>query len=782
MSEALFIAFDHDHFDPERSILLWSTSQIWRLWKKVKVGNLHVPMSNDQSPQHHENDRGGGRSPRSNKNHRERTTKKHISRENVPVDLDDFPGAYHEEDYRYVEGIPNTVYATPYDDLSTIDNDTIGHTVHPWDSLPAEQQRRFGGSYPTPNVPPQATRPRQEHQYYRYNYQHSTGHVTRDIRFQNDDDDDDDDGASLPHSKLPPQLEGDYWTGDINGHDEANYDVEMNSGGTPGKAHAKSTPVAQNPERNKDVKKDGTRRERRSTLVMLAICVGCILIATIVGATVALLLTRNKASSSSPPPQVNGTSHNLGNSPLLSSEPHSPTTFSTISPASSPHPSPLSTNRILPAQTVNPSTITLGASPSTSSPNKLSAGTSARMELPTSLPLNPANFPTSMPKGPTSKPVLAPSTLAPQALVTESPTNHPNVPTSSASPPVAASTVPSPTTQPTGAVNWIPLCCSPSSSNKEYFVNVLKRVASSQVYWNSTYNNDYLYQSTSPQGQALEWLAADPNFVNYSDERKLQRYALAVFAFGLTTSLASIMNSWLDYNTHECDWYTVASSPPCSSQSQGKEAWMQQLDLHGLGLIGTLPVEFGLLSNSLTQIYLQDNHLSGTLPAIWGPDFQSQLVRLQLTNNGDNLRGTIPPEWGQLSSMTVLGLGRNHLTGTLPNEWSTQQGGQLLALQTLGLERNSLRGTIPSDWGNGVLPSLTRLYLDENQLSGTVPDTLWRTNDASVAAPWEEIDLANNLLTGTISNVTCTISTLTVFIADCSSNGEIVCDCCTQCL
>ena len=38
--------------------------------------------------------------------------------------------------------------------------------------------------------------------------------------------------------------------------------------------------------------------------------------------------------------------------------------------------------------------------------------------------------------------------------------------------------------------------------------------------------------------------------------------------------------------------------------------------------------------------------------------------------DGNQLTGTLPPEWGGMTNLNVLNLQGNNLTGTLPPEWS----------------------------------------------------------------------------------------------------------------
>ena len=63
------------------------------------------------------------------------------------------------------------------------------------------------------------------------------------------------------------------------------------------------------------------------------------------------------------------------------------------------------------------------------------------------------------------------------------------------------------------------------------------------------------------------------------------------------------------------------------------------------------------------ELFLRENSLSGTLPSSLSS--LSKLQRLQVTWN--NLVGTIPPLSG-LDSLIVLGVGRNSLTGPIPED------------------------------------------------------------------------------------------------------------------
>ena len=111
-----------------------------------------------------------------------------------------------------------------------------------------------------------------------------------------------------------------------------------------------------------------------------------------------------------------------------------------------------------------------------------------------------------------------------------------------------------------------------------------------------------------------------------------------------------------------------------------------------------------------------DNWLSDEPISTWyGVNVSNgRVTDMELSFN--QLTGTIPPELGNLSSLTFLYLHANRLTGTIPPEL-----GNLTSLEGLGVHGNQLTGTIPTELGN--LSSLTFLYLHDNQLTGTIPQS-----------------------------------------------------------
>lgn len=134
----------------------------------------------------------------------------------------------------------------------------------------------------------------------------------------------------------------------------------------------------------------------------------------------------------------------------------------------------------------------------------------------------------------------------------------------------------------------------------------------------------------------------------------------------------------------------------------------------------------------------RDNWLSDRPLGTWSgvrTDSEGEIVALWLGAN--NVRGRIPPELGQLSSLRVLDFARNWLTGSIPPEL-----GDLEQLQRLHLNSNLLTGPIPPELGG--LASSRELYLHDNRLEGLIPGELGNLSFL------QDLRLSTNRLTGPI--------------------------------
>ena len=181
---------------------------------------------------------------------------------------------------------------------------------------------------------------------------------------------------------------------------------------------------------------------------------------------------------------------------------------------------------------------------------------------------------------------------------------------------------------------------------------------------------------------------------------------------------------WLGVAGTECNWFGVVCNATRTT--------VTEIYLSENGLTGSLPAAVGNLPG-LRTLEATGNSLTGALPKDLGKLASLRSLRLGL--NG--LSGAIPKELGNLSSLENLDLGSNRLTGAIPPEL-----GKLTRLQVLDLSRNDLSGSIPSQLGQ--LRALVYLDLSANELTGTIPPALGGIFDLL------SLSLEGNQLTGAI--------------------------------
>ncbi|KAF8020790.1 hypothetical protein BT93_G1269 [Corymbia citriodora subsp. variegata] len=149
---------------------------------------------------------------------------------------------------------------------------------------------------------------------------------------------------------------------------------------------------------------------------------------------------------------------------------------------------------------------------------------------------------------------------------------------------------------------------------------------------------------------------------------------------------------------------------------------------------GPLPNCINNLSITLSDLFLNCNHISGTLPSGIG-----NLINLEtLEMSGNSISGNIPSEIGKLNKMSVMALGRNNFSGHIP-----ESIGNLRMLIELYLEDNNLQGSIPSSLGN--CQKLLLLDLARNNLSGNIPQEIVGLSSLSIY-----LNLSQNILTGSL--------------------------------
>ena len=124
------------------------------------------------------------------------------------------------------------------------------------------------------------------------------------------------------------------------------------------------------------------------------------------------------------------------------------------------------------------------------------------------------------------------------------------------------------------------------------------------------------------------------------------------------------------------------------------------------------------LYSTITGFFRPNNWLSDAPLSTWSgvtANEQGRVERLDMAFH--RLAGPIPPELGQLNSLTSLYLFFNESSGPIPPELG--QLTNLVRLGLIGMERGGLSGPIPLEFGR--LIHLQDLSLNNNQLSGPIP-------------------------------------------------------------
>ncbi|XP_059068381.1 probable leucine-rich repeat receptor-like protein kinase At1g35710 [Cryptomeria japonica] len=214
-----------------------------------------------------------------------------------------------------------------------------------------------------------------------------------------------------------------------------------------------------------------------------------------------------------------------------------------------------------------------------------------------------------------------------------------------------------------------------------------------------------------------------------------EAHDLLLFKAALKYSSGShaYLSSW-EKGTECCLWDDIS----CDNTTH-----IVSVDIHGLG--GGVISQSLCRLTSLTIIDLSGNGLTGTLPPCLGN--LSYLIKLNL--NGNMLSGNIPLSFGNMSLLQYFDVSSNILGGSIPDSM-----GNLSSLETMQLSYNTLSGSIPDSLGN--ISSLRLMDLSHNSLSGSIPDSLGNLSSL------ETINLSYNFLSGSISDSFGNLSSLKV--------------------
>lgn len=169
-----------------------------------------------------------------------------------------------------------------------------------------------------------------------------------------------------------------------------------------------------------------------------------------------------------------------------------------------------------------------------------------------------------------------------------------------------------------------------------------------------------LSDPTSPQYAAMQWLRSSANSGIYKDSTFIQRYSLATLYFATGGEQWSDSTAWLT-NTSECEWYTSSDlSRICDLEDN-----LVELSLRTNGLVGSLPAELNLLSNSLSKFSLFVQSLVGNFLVLTDMK-QKRTSSASLQLDGNKLTGQLPSELSALWNLERLQLSQNLFRGTIP--------------------------------------------------------------------------------------------------------------------
>ncbi|KAI3965855.1 hypothetical protein MKX01_010812 [Papaver californicum] len=148
----------------------------------------------------------------------------------------------------------------------------------------------------------------------------------------------------------------------------------------------------------------------------------------------------------------------------------------------------------------------------------------------------------------------------------------------------------------------------------------------------------------------------------------------------------------------------------CTCGTTNGSCHITKLRVYAANIRGVIPEELADLT-SLTYLKLDQNFLTGPIPAFLGN--LSSLETLSLGIN--SLSGTVPKELGNLQKLKLLAFGSNNLSGSLP-----PQLGSLTNLDQIYIDSSGVGGEIPQTFAS--LVNMATMWASDNAFTGKIPD------------------------------------------------------------
>ncbi|XP_059429385.1 probable LRR receptor-like serine/threonine-protein kinase At1g06840 isoform X2 [Corylus avellana] len=230
------------------------------------------------------------------------------------------------------------------------------------------------------------------------------------------------------------------------------------------------------------------------------------------------------------------------------------------------------------------------------------------------------------------------------------------------------------------------------------------------------------------------------------------------------TALQAIKRSLIDPYKNLSNWN---QGDPCTSNWRGVVCFnttlddgylhVQQLQLLKMNLSGSLSPELGRLSN-MTILDFMWNNISGSIPKEIGNITSLELLLV----NGNQLTGPLPEALGSLSNLDRIQIDENRISGSIPISFSN-----LNKAKHFHMNNNSISGQIPPELSK--LPRLVHFLVDNNNLSGYLPPEFSKMPNLRI------LQLDNNHFDGTTipSSYSYMSKLLKLSLRNCNLQGPI---------